>query len=98
MSNFRKPFKMTCEEAQLLMVPMWAKMPGIISKEKMAFNAHVIVCPACSKEYKETKELMFLVKKHWGPVRTETRQLLEHASHKVLKQEHISTNRSEERR
>ncbi|MHC4159904.1 MAG: FecR family protein, partial [Planctomycetota bacterium] len=95
MNNFEKPYKMTCEEAQLLMVPMWAKMLGITSKEKMAFNVHVIVCPACSKEYKETKELMPLVKKHWGPVSIETRQLLERAGHKVLEQKHISTNRSQ---
>jgi len=77
---------MTCEEAQLLMVPMWAKMPGISSEEKMAFNVHVIVCPACSKEYAETKKLMSSVKQHWGSISTETRQLLEKSGYKVLEQ------------
>jgi len=92
MTKFEKPYKMTCDEAQLLMIPMWAKMPGIANKEKMAFNTHLIICSTCSKEYEETKKLMSLVKAHWGAVSTETRQLLEKASYEVLKQKHISTN------
>ncbi len=86
---------MTCEEAQLLMVPMWAKMPGIANEEKMAFNVHLIICPTCTKEYDETKELISLVKKHWGSVSTETQQLLEKAGYKVLEQKYISTNHSQ---
>jgi hypothetical protein len=94
MTKFEKSYKMTCEEAQLLMVPMWAKMPGISNDEKIALNTHLIICSECSKEYEETKELMSLVKGHWGPISTETRQLLEKAGYKVLEQKHISTNRS----
>ena len=73
MAKFEETNRMTCEEAQLLMVPMWAKMSGIDNNKKMAFNVHVIICPQCSKEYEETKKLMPLVKENWGPVSTETK-------------------------
>ena len=93
MNNFRKPYKMTCEEAQLLMVPMWAGTSGITDEEKQFLEAHLIVCQACTKEYEETKRLMSLVKKHWRPISSETRQLLEHAGHEVIEQNHVSIHR-----
>ncbi|MHC4397913.1 MAG: FecR domain-containing protein [Planctomycetota bacterium] len=83
----------SCEEAQLLMVPIWAGTLGIADEEKQSFESHLTVCQACVKEYEETKRLMSFVKKHWGPVSTETRQLLEHAGYKVVEQNHVSTRR-----
>ena len=83
---------MSCESAQLLMIPMWAGTLGTTDEEKHSFEAHLIVCQACAEEYEETKRLMSFVKKHWGPISTETQQLLEHAGYKVVEQNHVSTH------
>ena len=82
--NQRGQNMMSCEVAQLLMVPMWAGALGITDEEKQSFKAHLIACQACTEEYEETKRLMSLVKKHWGPISTETRQLLEQAGYEVV--------------
>jgi len=65
------------------MVPLWANMTGIADGEKEAFNTHILICSACAEEYEETKELMSLVKAHWGPISSETRKLLEKAAYEI---------------
>jgi len=67
---------MTCEEAQLLMVPMWAKDSSVTEQEKNAFEAHITMCPACKSEYEETCQLMPIVKEHWGPISEDTLELI----------------------
>ena len=76
MNIFKKPFKMTCEEAQLLMVPMWAKDSSVTEQEKNAFEAHITMCPACKSEYEETCQLIPIVKEHWGPISEDTLELI----------------------
>ncbi len=79
MSNFEKPYKMTCQEAQLLIVPVWANDTGVTEQESNAFEAHITVCPACRSEYEETGQLMPVVKEHWGPISEDTLELMEKA-------------------
>lgn len=79
MSNFEKPYKITCEEAQLLMVPIWAKDTGVTEQENNAFEAHITVCLACRSEYEEACRLMPIVKEHWGPISEDTLELIEKA-------------------
>ena len=79
MGNFKKSYKMTCEEAQLLMVPMWAKDTSVTEQEKNAFEAHITICLVCKSEYEETCRLMPIVKEHWGPISEDTLDLIEKA-------------------
>ncbi len=79
--------RITCEEAQLLMMPVWANDPGVSQAEREAFEAHLLVCATCAEEYEETKWLMPLVKKYWGPISEGTRELLEEGDYSVAEQE-----------
>jgi ferric-dicitrate binding protein FerR (iron transport regulator) len=94
MSKFEESSNMTCEEVQLLVVPMWANMSGIADKEKEAFNAHILVCSACAEEYEETKELMSLVKAHWGTISDDTQKLLEDNRYEVGDKKQVSLPRT----
>ena len=70
---------MTCQEAQLLMVPVWANDTGVTEQESNAFEAHIAVCPACRSEYEETCRFMPVLKEHWGPINEDTLELIEKA-------------------
>ena len=79
MSNFEKSYKMTCHQAQLLMVAVWAKDVSVTEQDKSAFDAHIAICSACRSEYAETCRLMAVVKEHWGPISKDTLELIEKA-------------------
>ena len=70
---------MTCEQAHLLMVPMWANDTSITEQEKNAFESHITMCPVCRSEYEETCRLMPIVKEHWGSISEDTLELIEKA-------------------
>ena len=66
---------MTCEQAQLLMIPAWVEDPELTQQQRDAFEAHVAACPACCKEYEETQWLISTLRKH-RPVAENAKEIL----------------------
>jgi len=66
-----------CEEAQLLIVPVWLNDPGFADRQRAAFQSHLRACSPCAEEYSETQWLMPLIIKRWVPISEGTRKLLE---------------------
>ena len=87
--------RITCEEAQLLMVPMWANGWGVSDGGKATFEAHLAICPGCAQEYEETKRVMSLAKTHWGPISAETRKLLERSEQESQQQQPTAAPKAE---
>jgi hypothetical protein len=87
---------MDCKKAQLLMISVWVGDPGVTDQERESFKSHVIACPVCAWEYKETKEIMSLVRRHWGPMNKENRHLLQKRGYPIPVQgeNSASSNRS----
>jgi predicted anti-sigma-YlaC factor YlaD len=56
---------MTCQDAQRLMAFYGNDDPELTQEEREAFEAHLMVCPACAEEYEEDKQLTELLKKYW---------------------------------
>jgi len=79
MNSFEKSRRVACEEARLLMVPIWAKDTSVTEQEKNTFEAHITMCLACRSEYEETCQIMSIVKEHWGPTSEDTLELIEKA-------------------
>jgi len=72
-----------CEEAQLLMLPIWLNDPGMSDRERREFEAHLSICPACREEYAEARRLTPLVKRHWGPIGEDAQRLLLRAGYET---------------
>ncbi|MCY2924118.1 MAG: FecR domain-containing protein [Planctomycetota bacterium] len=53
---------MTCQQAQLLMVPVWVEDLGLTSRQRSDFESHLAGCPACRAEWEDTRSLMPLVR------------------------------------
>ena len=70
----------TCEEAQLLIVPIWLNDPDVTDRQRAVFESHLLACSTCAKEYSEAQRLLPLIIKHWGPISQGTRKLLEEAA------------------
>ena len=68
--------EMTCEAAQLLMVPVWARELGVSERQEESFSTHLNLCLACAREYEETKTLMDMLKINWGPISQKTARVL----------------------
>jgi len=69
---------MTCKQAGLAMALHIANDPDMPEKRHLAFERHLENCPKCTKEYKESKFIIELVKQHWK-VSEETLELIEKA-------------------
>ncbi|NIT55631.1 MAG: hypothetical protein GWN00_05145 [Aliifodinibius sp.] len=76
MFDSKQTYEMIYEEARLLNIPMWVNYPGVTDKESEAFQARLLTCSTCAEEYEETKEIVSLVRDHWGSISKETLNLL----------------------
>ncbi len=68
-----------CEKARHLMALHVADDPSLTAQERKALETHLEICPHCANEYEETKKIMIIVKKYWGPVSEETLRLFREA-------------------
>ena len=60
----------TCEQADLLMVPVWKnRKDWVTRRESEAFNAHLHVCSFCAREFKETTRLMDFLQDNWTGIK-----------------------------
>ena len=56
---------MTCKQAGLTMALHIANDPDMPEKRRLVFERHLENCPKCAKEYRESKYIIELVKRHW---------------------------------
>lgn len=73
---------MTCYQAQLTMALHMKDDPGLTTKRRQAFEAHLRSCPKCAQDYEETKWVMGLVVEYWSE-KPENKAILERAKQPV---------------
>ena len=67
---------MTCEQADLLMIPIWKnRKDWVTRKESEAFKAHLHVCSSCAKEFKDTARLMDFLQDNWTEIKGNSQNL-----------------------
>ena len=66
----------TCEQADLLMTPMWKdRKDWVTRREDESFNAHLDVCSSCAKEFIETARLLDFLRANWTEIKGNSQNL-----------------------